>query len=184
MLASHHTGGEERRVGDGWGVSGGRGGVGGRGDDGEGGSSSVVVMVRMVSLAGYTRLPQGNGKLFSGMISRHNQQENLSCQHCLRQGRWPMRNLSLYSASKTCTSSTGSASRPAPQGHYAWQPQQEGMTGTPTCRSCHYSCYGCSGPQDYECTKCWGDAELYSPSKNTAIAVTRWVTNASRGSPH
>uniref|UniRef100_A0A0P4WFA9 furin n=1 Tax=Scylla olivacea TaxID=85551 RepID=A0A0P4WFA9_SCYOL len=54
-------------------------------------------------------------------------------------------------------------------GHYAWDPQQEGVTGVPTCRSCHYSCYNCSGPQDYECTKCWGDEEMYLPSKGQSL---------------
>ncbi|XP_063876534.1 furin-like protease 1, isoforms 1/1-X/2 [Scylla paramamosain] len=54
-------------------------------------------------------------------------------------------------------------------GHYAWDPQQEGVTGVPTCLSCHYSCYNCSGPQDYECTKCWGDEEMYLPSKGQSL---------------
>ncbi|XP_050428301.1 furin-like protease 1, isoforms 1/1-X/2 isoform X1 [Adelges cooleyi] len=28
------------------------------------------------------------------------------------------------------------------------------------CNDCHYTCYQCIGPNDYQCTKCWGDAEL------------------------
>lgn len=28
------------------------------------------------------------------------------------------------------------------------------------CNDCHYSCYQCNGPNDYECTSCWGDADL------------------------
>ncbi|XP_015364233.1 PREDICTED: furin-like protease 1, isoform 1-CRR isoform X2 [Diuraphis noxia] len=28
------------------------------------------------------------------------------------------------------------------------------------CSDCHYSCYTCNGPNDYQCTKCWGDADL------------------------
>ncbi|XP_050537398.1 furin-like protease 1 isoform X2 [Daktulosphaira vitifoliae] len=28
------------------------------------------------------------------------------------------------------------------------------------CADCHYSCYKCNGPNDYQCTVCWEDAEL------------------------
>lgn len=28
------------------------------------------------------------------------------------------------------------------------------------CSDCHYSCYKCNGPNDYQCTSCWGDADL------------------------
>jgi furin len=28
------------------------------------------------------------------------------------------------------------------------------------CSDCHYTCYTCNGPNDYQCTKCWGDADL------------------------
>ncbi|CAH1714052.1 furin-like protease 1 isoform X3 [Aphis gossypii] len=28
------------------------------------------------------------------------------------------------------------------------------------CADCHYSCYKCNGPNDYQCTTCWGDADL------------------------
>ncbi|XP_030762286.1 furin-like protease 1, isoforms 1/1-X/2 isoform X1 [Sitophilus oryzae] len=32
------------------------------------------------------------------------------------------------------------------------------------CVPCHYSCRACSGSLDYQCTECYPDAELYSPS--------------------
>lgn len=28
------------------------------------------------------------------------------------------------------------------------------------CSECHYTCFQCNGPNDYQCTSCWGDAEL------------------------
>ncbi|XP_025204350.1 furin-like protease 1, isoforms 1/1-X/2 isoform X1 [Melanaphis sacchari] len=28
------------------------------------------------------------------------------------------------------------------------------------CSDCHYTCYKCNGPNDYQCTTCWGDADL------------------------
>lgn len=28
------------------------------------------------------------------------------------------------------------------------------------CSDCHYTCYQCNGPNDYQCTSCWGDADL------------------------
>ncbi|ROT67420.1 putative furin-like protease 1, isoform 1-CRR isoform X1, partial [Penaeus vannamei] len=49
-----------------------------------------------------------------------------------------------------------------PENYYGWFPERLGATGPPTCRPCHYSCRTCSGPQDYECSGCWGDAVLYS----------------------
>lgn len=52
--------------------------------------------------------------------------------------------------------------------------------GAPTCRPCHYTCYNCSGPQDYECTKCWGDAEVYSPSKDQTLCQPQSLLSAYR----
>lgn len=34
------------------------------------------------------------------------------------------------------------------------------MTNDRLCSDCHYSCYRCNGPNDYQCTSCWGDAEF------------------------
>lgn len=28
------------------------------------------------------------------------------------------------------------------------------------CYNCHYTCYQCNGPNDYQCISCWGDADL------------------------
>lgn len=34
----------------------------------------------------------------------------------------------------------------------------------PVCSWCHYSCKYCSGPNDFECTDCFGDATFYKTS--------------------
>ncbi|XP_042864322.1 furin-like protease 1 isoform X4 [Penaeus japonicus] len=52
-----------------------------------------------------------------------------------------------------------------PENYYGWFPERLGATGPPTCRPCHYTCRSCSGPQDYECLSCWGDAVLYNAYK-------------------
>lgn len=53
------------------------------------------------------------------------------------------------------------------------------------CAECHYTCHQCNGPYDYQCTSCWGDAELtytmgqtYCYSKNiTSLLQDRtWHT--------
>ncbi|XP_037799515.1 furin-like protease 1 isoform X2 [Penaeus monodon] len=49
-----------------------------------------------------------------------------------------------------------------PENYYGFFPERLGATGPPTCRPCHYSCRSCSGPQDYDCSSCWGDAVLYT----------------------
>lgn len=28
------------------------------------------------------------------------------------------------------------------------------------CSDCHYTCYECNGPNDYQCKSCWGDADF------------------------
>lgn len=33
-------------------------------------------------------------------------------------------------------------------------------TNNGICFDCHYTCYRCNGPNDYQCTSCWGDADL------------------------
>merc|ERR1719470_369626 len=42
-----------------------------------------------------------------------------------------------------------------PEGYY------EGVSNnTAACLDCYYSCATCSGPNDHECTSCYGDADL------------------------
>ncbi|XP_071450401.1 furin-like protease kpc-1 [Hetaerina americana] len=47
----------------------------------------------------------------------------------------------------------------------------------PTCLPCHYSCKSCSGPNDYECTECFGDAtpSHYHISNQTAAVSYRCI---------
>ena len=58
--------------------------------------------------------------------------------------------------------------RNCPNGFYEWQP--EDTSSIPMCKNCHYSCFTCSGPLDDQCTACWGDAIIYSPSKVSNIS--------------
>nr|XP_024214340.1 furin-like protease 1 isoform X2 [Halyomorpha halys] len=55
--------------------------------------------------------------------------------------------------------------------------------GTMDCQQCHYTCQRCDGPNDYQCTGCFGDAELYTSdfesycypkSLHHAINFTKW----------
>ncbi|VVC39282.1 Peptidase S8, pro-domain,Peptidase S8, subtilisin-related,Peptidase S8, subtilisin, Ser-active [Cinara cedri] len=46
------------------------------------------------------------------------------------------------------------------------------------CNDCHYTCFQCYGPNDYQCTSCWNDADLtqsmgqtYCYSKNVKILL-------------
>ncbi|XP_071515735.1 furin-like protease 1 isoform X3 [Panulirus ornatus] len=74
----------------------------------------------------------------------------------------------------------GKCLQSCPESHYAWNPQEKGLAGSLTCRSCHYSCRSCLGPQDYDCTVCWGDAELYSPFEGQNHCHPRALLDAYR----
>ncbi|XP_069960636.1 furin-like protease 1, isoforms 1/1-X/2 isoform X3 [Cherax quadricarinatus] len=71
----------------------------------------------------------------------------------------------------------GKCLQSCPESHYGWVPQDMGATESLSCRQCHYSCRSCSGSQDYECTACWGDAELYSPSEGQNHCYPRDLLN-------
>ncbi|KAK3877496.1 hypothetical protein Pcinc_017822, partial [Petrolisthes cinctipes] len=64
------------------------------------------------------------------------------------------------------------------EGHYVWNPRQLGAEGPPACRHCHYSCRTCSGPQDYQCQSCWGDAIMYTPTKGQNLCQPRSLLEA------
>ncbi|XP_042210078.1 furin-like protease 1 isoform X3 [Homarus americanus] len=72
----------------------------------------------------------------------------------------------------------GKCLKNCPDRHYAWNPQEMGATGSLSCRPCHYTCRRCSGLQDYECTACWSDAELYNPSEDQNFCHPRILLNA------
>ncbi|XP_069195959.1 furin-like protease 1 isoform X4 [Procambarus clarkii] len=74
----------------------------------------------------------------------------------------------------------GKCLQKCPENYYGWNPQAMGATESLNCRPCHYSCRSCSGPQDYECTVCWGDAELYSPSEGQKHCHPLSLLNAYR----
>ena len=46
-----------------------------------------------------------------------------------------------------------------PPPHLLLLPQGESNRSS-TCLPCYYSCLSCSGPNDYECSACPGDAQL------------------------
>lgn len=71
----------------------------------------------------------------------------------------------------------GKCLQSCPESHYGWVPQDMAATESLSCRQCHYSCRSCSGSQDYECTACWGDAELYSPSEGQNHCYPRDLLN-------
>ncbi|XP_034241763.1 furin-like protease 1 isoform X2 [Thrips palmi] len=41
------------------------------------------------------------------------------------------------------------------------------------CTWCHYSCKHCTGPNDYECTACFGDAAMYKPRESETFCYPK-----------
>lgn len=67
-----------------------------------------------------------------------------------------------------------------PDRYFVWDPKELGATGSQSCRPCHYSCLKCSGPQDYECTDCWGDSLLNTVTENESYCHPRALLIAYR----
>ncbi|CAB4067375.1 FURIN [Lepeophtheirus salmonis] len=60
----------------------------------------------------------------------------------------------------------GRCEKTCPQSYYAGVSNMK-----PTCVPCYYSCKTCSGPNDYECTSCFGDAKFMKESNNLKYSV-------------
>ncbi|XP_054285539.1 furin-like protease 1, isoforms 1/1-X/2 isoform X1 [Macrosteles quadrilineatus] len=81
----------------------------------------------------------------------------------------------------------GFCHRQCPEGFYPELPEANIARKSPQtqafCARCHYSCRSCSGPNDYQCTLCFGDALLvssdqetycYPRSLATAVDISKW----------
>ncbi|GAB6032404.1 Uracil phosphoribosyltransferase, synthesizes UMP from uracil, variant 2 [Chamberlinius hualienensis] len=59
----------------------------------------------------------------------------------------------MYAVNGMCLNS-------CPEGHFESSQQLDVTHLVPVCLKCHYTCRTCSGPNDYQCIACYGDAEL------------------------
>lgn len=48
----------------------------------------------------------------------------------------------------------------------------------PVCSYCHYTCKACSGPNDYQCASCYGDASLKQTSKAESYCYPKAILPA------
>ncbi|XP_066953849.1 furin-like protease 1 [Macrobrachium rosenbergii] len=67
-----------------------------------------------------------------------------------------------------------------PERFFVWDPSEVGASGTKNCRPCHYSCLHCTGPQDYQCKECWGDALLNKVSESESYCHPHALLTAYR----
>lgn len=56
-------------------------------------------------------------------------------------------------------------------------PNAEDMPQSAKCLKCHYSCKRCYSFMDYQCTECFSDAELYSPSSSENYCYSSHIMN-------